>query len=95
VDRDRCINSIGTHIGKRAVVGARSVVSGRVPPYAVVVGNPCKVIKYRFSKEIINKLEKINLNEIDEELLKNNIDLFYKPLTKENLELIIKKIKNN
>ena len=36
----------GVTIGRGAVVGCRSVVSDNVPPYAVVVGNPAKVIKY-------------------------------------------------
>ena len=84
----------GAHIGKGAIIGARTVVSGKIPAYAIVVGNPCKVIKYRFSKEIINKLEKIDFNEIDEELLKNNIDLLYKPLTKDNIEVLLTKLIN-
>ena len=83
----------GAHICKGAIIGARTVVSGKIPAYAIVVGNPCKIIKYRFSKEIINKLENINFNEIDEESLKNNVDLLYKPLTKDNLEEIFTKLK--
>lgn len=35
----------GTRIGDDAVIGARSVVTGEVPPGAVVAGNPAKVIK--------------------------------------------------
>lgn len=37
----------GVTIGKGAIVGAGSVVTKDVPPYAIVVGNPARVIKYR------------------------------------------------
>lgn len=37
----------GVHVGKGAVIGAASVVTKDVPAYAIVVGNPAKIIKYR------------------------------------------------
>ncbi|MBU0673199.1 MAG: acyltransferase [Proteobacteria bacterium] len=37
----------GVEIGDGAVVGAGSVVCKNVPPQAVVVGNPARIIKYR------------------------------------------------
>lgn len=46
----------GVRIGKGAVIGAFSVVSKDVPDYAVVVGNPAKVVKYR-NKERFELLE--------------------------------------
>lgn len=46
----------GLTIGHGAVVGARSVVTKDIPPFAVVVGNPAKVIRYRFSDELISEL---------------------------------------
>ena len=46
----------GVTIGTGAVVGAGSVVTKDVPPYAVVAGNPAVVKKYRFDKETIQKL---------------------------------------
>ena len=46
----------GVHIGNGAVIGAGAVVAKDVPPYAIVVGNPGKVIKYRFAKDVIDKL---------------------------------------
>ena len=36
----------GVTIGRGAVVGSKSVVSEDVPPYAIVVGNPARIIKY-------------------------------------------------
>ena len=49
----------GIKIGNGAVVGARSVVTKNVPPYAIVAGSPAKVIKFRFSDEIITQLLKV------------------------------------
>jgi acetyltransferase-like isoleucine patch superfamily enzyme len=46
----------GVTIGDGAVIGAGAVVTKDIPPYAVAVGCPIKVIKYRFSKEIIDSL---------------------------------------
>ena len=44
-------------IGDGAVIGAGSVVTKDVPDFAIVVGNPAKVIKYRFSKETQLKIK--------------------------------------
>ncbi len=46
----------GVTIGDGAVIGAASVVTKDVPPYAVVGGNPAKIIKYR-NQEVYEKLE--------------------------------------
>lgn len=48
----------GLVIGRGAVIGANSVVTKSVPRYAVVVGSPARVIKYRFSNERIASIEK-------------------------------------
>ncbi len=44
------------HIGDGAVIGAGAVLNKDVPPFAVVVGNPSRVVRYRFSRDIIDKL---------------------------------------
>ena len=46
----------GANIGDGAVVGANCIVASNVRPYAVVVGNPAKEIRRRFSDEDIGKL---------------------------------------
>ena len=43
----------GAHIGRGAIIGAGSVVRGHVPPYAIVIGNPAKVIGFKFKPEDI------------------------------------------
>jgi acetyltransferase-like isoleucine patch superfamily enzyme len=49
----------GVTIGHGAVIGAMAVIAKDVPPYAVVVGNPAKIIKYRFDSLMINAFLKI------------------------------------
>ena len=39
-----------------AVIGAGAIVNKNVPPYAVVVGNPARVVRYRFSQAVIDEL---------------------------------------
>lgn len=45
-------------IGNGAVVGAGSIVTKDIPSYAIAVGNPARVIGYRFLPEEIEALEK-------------------------------------
>ena len=46
----------GVSIGNGAVVAAYAVVTKSIPAYAIVAGNPAKIVKYRFSPEIIERL---------------------------------------
>lgn len=46
----------GVTVGNGAVIAARSVVSRDVPPYAIVAGNPARVVKYRFDAPVIARL---------------------------------------
>jgi len=50
----------GITIHSGAVVAAGAVVTKDVPPYAIVGGNPAKIIKYRFDDDIIKKLLEIS-----------------------------------
>ena len=46
-------------IGDGAVIASGSVVVKNVPPYAIVGGNPAKIIKFRFSEDVIESLLRI------------------------------------
>jgi virginiamycin A acetyltransferase len=45
------------HIGDGAIIGASSVVSSDVEPYAIAVGNPARLVDKRFDDELIGLLE--------------------------------------
>lgn len=49
----------GVKIGNGAIVAARSVVVKDVPPYSIVGGVPAKIIKMRFSDDIIAKCQEV------------------------------------
>ena len=58
-------------IGDGAIIGAHSVVTHDVPPYAVVAGVPARVIKYRFTPEIIEKLLNLKWWDYPEDFIVN------------------------
>ncbi len=49
----------GVTLHNGCIVAANAVVTKDVPPYAIVGGNPARIIKYRFDEEIIDGLQKI------------------------------------
>lgn len=77
----------GLIIHNGAVIAANSVVTKDVPAYAVVAGSPAKVIKYRFDKETIEKIQKIAWWDWTIDEIKKNKEIFRNELTKESLIL--------
>ena len=74
-----CLIMGGVSIGTGAVLGAHSVVTRNVPPYAIVAGNPARVVKYRFNESIIMRLLASNWWDKDLEELKLHADLLGSP----------------
>lgn len=68
----------GVSIGDGAIIGAGAVVSKDIPPFAIAVGSPIKIIKYRFEDEVIDKLLKLKWWDEDERILKKVEENFFK-----------------
>jgi virginiamycin A acetyltransferase len=68
------------NIGHGAIIAAGAIVTKDVPPYSIVGGNPARILKYRFSDEIINKLLEIQWWDHNSDFIKINIDKFTKPI---------------
>lgn len=82
----------GIIIEQGAVIAAGSVVTKDIPPYAIVGGNPAKILKYRFSKEIIEKVKNVDLTKIKLEENKENL---YEKLTEKNIKNLLEEINEN
>ena len=61
----------GVTIGDGAVIGAGAVVSKDIPPYAVAIGCPIKVVRYRFNEEQIEALRHVEWWNFTEEQLRD------------------------
>lgn len=68
---------MGAHIGRGAVLGSGSVIRSKIPPYAVVMGNPAKVVGFKFNPEQILDHES-RLYPPEERLSQETIEKNYK-----------------
>ncbi len=64
----------GVQIGDGAIIAAKSVVVSHVPPYAIVGGNPAKLIRKRFADDVINTLLEIAWWNWDVEKISRNLE---------------------
>lgn len=77
----------GVKVGDGSIVGANAVVAKDIPPYAIAVGNPARVVKMRFDDATIQKLLKIKWWDLPVEVIEANFEL----LQDKNIERFIAK----
>ena len=70
----------GIKICKGAIIAAGAIITKDVPSYAIVAGNPAKVIKYRFTEDIREALSDFSISQLEEKVIIDNIKEFYYPL---------------
>ncbi len=64
----------GVHIGDGAIIAAHSVVTKDVAPYAIVGGNPARLIRKRFGDDLIDYLLRIKWWDWPPEKIFANLD---------------------
>ncbi|MCV3324654.1 CatB-related O-acetyltransferase [Pediococcus ethanolidurans] len=82
----------GITLGTGSIIGAGSVVTKNVPNFAIVGGNPAKIIKYRFDKETIEILKRVDYSLITSDFVKKHSKIIEKKLSKSNVEDIVNKL---
>lgn len=65
----------GVTIGDGAVVGARSVITNDIPPYAIVAGNPARMVKKRFDDPTIGRLLEVRWWEWEDSRIEEALPL--------------------
>ena len=75
----------GLRIGDGAVIGANALVTRDVPPYAIVVGQPARVMKYRFEEAVVERLRQVSWWDWPVEEVRKHAGLLQGDLTEEKL----------
>ena len=70
----------GCQVGDGVVIGARAVVFSDVPPYAIVIGNPAKIVRYRFSQTTIDRMLRIAWWNWPIETIRERMEWFFRPI---------------
>jgi virginiamycin A acetyltransferase len=84
----------GITIGQGAIVGGGAVVTSSIPPYAIAVGNPAVVKKYRFSEDIIELLlNHLDFHQIDIEKFRFDSEKLYETVNSDNVLQLIQMLK--
>lgn len=81
----------GVTIGQGAVIAAGSVVTKNVENYAIVGGNPAKIIRYRFDKNLRDKLMSIDIVSLFDSFTNDDLDFIYDKLDEKKLSTLLHK----
>lgn len=76
----------GVHVGRGCAIGSGTVLRKSTPPYSIVIGNPAKVIGFRFTPEEIIEHEKVLYPEeerLPSSLLEKNYEKYFLTKIKE------------
>lgn len=83
-----CLILSGITLGRGCVIGAGSIVTKDIPPYAIYAGG--RIVKYRFDESVIEKLKKIDFNAITEDMLNEYEQYCMQEITEENVDEIVR-----
>ena len=76
----------GVTVGDGAVVGAGAIVTKDIPPYAIVAGNPAKVIRFRFDQNKIDELMELAWWDWSIEKIKENREFLLSVSSSEDIK---------
>lgn len=80
----------GLLLGGGSIIAAGAVVTKDVEPYAIVGGNPAKVIKYRFNENIRKKLLQVKVEDVFEKARKKrDFSILHTVLDDNNIDEIL------
>lgn len=86
---NRALILSGVTIGQGAVIGAGAVVSRDVPPYAVVAGNPARIVRHRFPPEVVAELLKLDYARLSDEAIRQHASVLYDEITPANARAMV------
>lgn len=82
----------GVHIGRGAVIGAGAIVTSDIAPYAIAVGIPARIVKYRFEPYVRQRMMEVDYSLINEKFVRDNIEILYCSINADTLKEIEKRL---